>query len=71
MLRQPPANTSYFKEVGECLWIAYDSDNNKTDSISCPYRIGNRISETEKAISIKAAKINNKWFWQVGLTTID
>lgn len=63
MLSQPPQTTVRWSDRGNRLWIAYDAAGNRTDSIYCPYRLGNHIPE--EIVGIKAIAEDERWFWEI------
>lgn len=65
MMSQPPPLTERFEPRGDRLWIAYDYSGNRTDSIYCPYRVGNHIPD--EVVDIQAVKISSRWYWEVHL----
>ena len=73
-LEQPPQDTVYFTQTitgtVDCprLWIGYNSLNQITHKIYCPYQIGNRIPH--HVIKIEPIFFDNHWRWQITVELI-
>lgn len=63
MLHQPEPQTVRWEYISDRLWIAYDEAGNRTDSIYCPYRVGNQIPD--EVIGIEPVSFGGQWFWEI------